>query len=86
MEAELDAHLRAWGNSYGIAVPAELARRLGLKPGMPVHVKLEVERPHNDSSRLPKWNFGGDYDIDAILEEEWAREQKNIAEQGTRGL
>jgi hypothetical protein len=67
MDAELDAHLRAWGNSYGIAVPRQLAQRLGLAPGMPVHVKVSFEPARNDASTLPSWDWGGDYDIDAIL-------------------
>lgn len=84
MEAELDAHLRAWGNSYGIAVPAELARRLGLKPGMPVHVKLEVEKPRNDASRLPKFALGS-FDVRQAYEEGLAEEtaEKERRRRGT---
>lgn len=68
-EAELDTRLRAWGNSYGIIIPAELARRLNLRPGEPVHVKLSHEPARNDASRLPKWKFPP-YDVDAILDKD----------------
>lgn len=69
MEAELDARLKAWGNSYGIIVPKAIAERLGLQPGMDVHVTLEFEPARNDSSRLPVWSFGGRSTREIIDEE-----------------
>ncbi len=70
MEAEIDAELKTWGNSYGILVPVDVARRLGLEPGTRVHVTLEYEKGSNDPDALPSWDFGGDYDIDKIIAEE----------------
>lgn len=70
MKAELDAALRSWGNSYGIIIPAATARRLHLRPGTQVHVTLSYEPGRNEPDDLPKWDWGGKYDIDAILDEE----------------
>lgn len=70
MEAEIDAELRTWGNSIGIIIPADVVRRLKAEAGAPVHVKIRYEPARNDSAALPKWKFGGQYDIDKILEEE----------------
>ena len=57
METSLDTQLKTWGNSYGIVVPKSLADRLGLEPGMPIHVTIEHEAARNDASKLPTWAF-----------------------------
>jgi hypothetical protein len=74
MEEELDARLKAWGNSYGIVIPVDVARRMHLKPGETVHVRISYEPARNNAGLLPKWDLGGNYDIDAILDEELGKE------------
>lgn len=72
MDAELDARLKVWGNSYGLIVPKAVAERLGLQPGMDVRVRLTFEPARNDASRLRTWSFGGRSTRD-ILDEELGR-------------
>lgn len=70
-EADLDASVRPWGNSLGIIIPAEIARRLHLRPGESVQVKLRHTPDRNSADALPKWDFVTDVDIDAILDDEF---------------
>lgn len=74
MEAELDTQLKAWGNSYGIIVPKAVADKLGMAPGMQIHVKVSFEPARNDPSRLPTWSFGG-RSTREILDEEFGRKE-----------
>lgn len=67
---ELDTHLKAWGNSFGILVPADIARRLQAEPGAKLHVVIQHDLPRNDASRLPSFHWGGTYDIDEVLAED----------------
>lgn len=69
-EADLDTTIRTWGNSYGIIIPADVARRLHIKPGEPIHVKMTYTPECNDADALPKWRLGTMPDIDAIVDEE----------------
>ena len=42
MEAE--TKIKQWGNSLGIVVPAELARKLELRKGTPVEIKIKKKK------------------------------------------
>ncbi|MHB8634603.1 MAG: AbrB/MazE/SpoVT family DNA-binding domain-containing protein [Thermoplasmatota archaeon] len=57
MEETLDTQLKTWGNSFGIVVPKALTEKLGLRPGMPIHVTISFEPARNDASKLHVWNF-----------------------------
>lgn len=70
-EANLDAAVRPWGNSMGIVIPADVARRLNLRPGESVHVRLQYTPGRNNADSFPKWDFVTDVDIDAVLEDEF---------------
>lgn len=72
-KAEFDAAVKKWGNSIGVVIPAVLARRLDVKPGETVQVRLEYVPDRNRVDRLPKWDFVAEYDIDEIMEEESRR-------------
>lgn len=73
MEVDLESDLRTWGNSLGLVIPSKLARLHGLKAGQHVRLRIEFEPAANDPEALPTWDWGGDYDIDKILDEELDR-------------
>ena len=69
-EAEFDAQLKTWGNSLGVVVPANVIRQLHAEAGASLHLVIRHEPGRNDPHALPKFNWGGKYDIDQILDEE----------------
>jgi hypothetical protein len=65
-EAIVKGKLLRWGNSLGIRIPKRDARRLHLRPGTDVTVRIEDEPLEIDLSVLPtlrgKGTEGGDHD------------------------
>ena len=76
MDEVVEADVKTWGNSLGVIIPAAIAKAHGLRAGMHIKMRLEVELPRNDPDRLPVWSLGGNYDIDKILEEDLGRDEE----------
>lgn len=49
--------VQKWGNSYGVRIPRDVARHLGVEPGSPLNVEMEdgaliLRTPKQDKSEL----------------------------------
>lgn len=70
----MDIHVRRaltkWGNGWGLRLTKKEVERLGAKPGEPVEADFKAQPPRNWVDQLPSWSLGGDYDIDALYEED----------------
>lgn len=44
MEIPMNSHIKKWGNSLGVRIPSQLAKRLNLHPGSPVTIDIEDGR------------------------------------------
>lgn len=62
--------LTRWGNSLGFRVTKAEAERLGVHEGEELEVELFGPVTEAELDRLAMFRLGGDYDLDAILEEE----------------
>ncbi|MCE5317627.1 MAG: AbrB/MazE/SpoVT family DNA-binding domain-containing protein [Parachlamydia sp.] len=40
----MHSHIQKWGNSLGVRIPIQLAKRLNLHPGSPVTIDIEDGR------------------------------------------
>lgn len=69
--AEFDVTIRRWGNSLAFVVPAQVARRMELRPGATVHLTMSNAAARNDPDKLPSWDLATDYDIDEIADKEY---------------
>lgn len=54
------AHIQKWGNSLGVRIPMEIAKKLNLHPGSPINLKIENDQIIIQSPQ---------YNLDAMLKE-----------------
>jgi antitoxin component of MazEF toxin-antitoxin module len=66
----LRRRLLKWGNGYGIRITKKEAQQLGVKAGNELDVKVDPRPVGEELEELPSYRFGGDYDLDAIVEED----------------
>lgn len=70
MSVHLRRRLLKWGNGYGVRITKKEAMRLGLKPGSELDLEIRPITVKEEVDALPAYRLGGQYDIDATLEEE----------------
>lgn len=56
----MHSHIQKWGNSLGVRIPIQLAKRLNLHPGSPVTINVEDGRIVVESPQ---------YNLEAMLEQ-----------------
>lgn len=40
----MESHIQQWGNSLGLRIPIQMARKLNLHPGSPVNIEVDDGR------------------------------------------
>lgn len=53
----METHIQKWGNSLGVRIPKQLAKKLNLHPGSPVNLEIEdhrlvIQSPTHDLAKM----------------------------------
>lgn len=83
MALEFDAPLLKWGNSYALRITRAQAEALGVRPGVPLHARVEAAGrpewvfPTFRTGGPSDWSLRHDEILEDAMEEEWRSWQES---------